>query len=911
MAPRPGKTLGRPVGYGTGSSVMLFIPLDWYGGPIALVSFDAVDPASATVKIAIDVDGGNETDPVVMMSAYPGAANVAFVEVPIGVGHRRLRYATDVTPNLPAPVEGVVVAPSVNDQIFPAIGARFSQNQTNFLAWVERTDTGSETVWGQYIWSAGLPVFTPAQLWTIAAPYSNVAMQMAMEPVGANESTARVVEREYLSSGGYALNIIGLRDSTSDGGLLSTESLPPGAFISAPSLGFLVSSRQEFIAWAGQDDEFGSEHLTARLLGPNLSWDGGRVELALATTSQTEPSMAPSDAGAWVAWSEFEGQDGGYDVWLRRLGQDGGWLDAAPVPLAVGPGDQTSPQLAAGASGLLALWRSSPRADGGPGQELWARAFTAPGQPTGPAALVADSTDDKLTPTLAAMGAGYVAAWVEHNPRAFNGAQQLRASRLDATGAPLDPRSGLSPFPDVSSGLGVFQAVPRLAPADGGAWLVAQVLAGAYVDAPNGVMGTLFTGPDAGPIFVLEPTDAGVPNVLARGDGFQAAWVRAGGTLVLASFSGSGAAQGAPQVLDLEADERSAPQLVADGTSVVATWTHRPADGGAPSVRGQWVLADGGLLAPFETPLAGFGRARPATALQAKGTVAVAAEKWEPEVYGAVRLWAFEASMLAQGAGCASSGDCATGFCVQGVCCDRACTDGCETCAGDGGTTAAGTCGPRTKDTLCRDSAPGEGCDAPERCDGVATQCPPDLQAEPGAICRDAAGPCDVAELCNGVSRLCPANRVLDAGVKCGGGDCSTAATCDGVTPACPAAPLPSSTVCRPSAGPCDREEHCDGLSLTCPADAYFGSDTVCRPPATASCDVAETCSGTNATCPADVLQVDETPCGAQGSVCRAGACVNVTQHSRYGFSCAAVDGAGGGLALWAVAFFAARRRRG
>jgi hypothetical protein len=167
-----------------------------------------------------------------------------------------------------------------------------------------------------------------------------------------------------------------------------------------------------------------------------------------------------------------------------------------------------------------------------------------------------------------------------------------------------------------------------------------------------------------------------------------------------------------------------------------------------------------------------------------------------------------------------------------------------------------------------------------------------------------------VAELCNGVSRLCPANRVLDAGVKCGGGDCSTTATCDGVTPACPAAPLPSSTVCRPSAGPCDREERCDGLSLTCPADAYFGSDTVCRPPATASCDVAETCSGTTATCPADVLQVDETPCGAQGSVCRAGACVNVTQHSRYGFSCAAVDGSGGGLALWAVAVFAARRRR-
>jgi hypothetical protein len=61
----------------------------------------------------------------------------------------------------------------------------------------------------------------------------------------------------------------------------------------------------------------------------------------------------------------------------------------------------------------------------------------------------------------------------------------------------------------------------------------------------------------------------------------------------------------------------------------------------------------------------------------------------------------------------------------------------------------------------------------------------------------------------------------------------------------------PGTTVCRPAVGVCDIPERCDGAGH-CPADAFAGSDTVCREGSDAGCDVAERCSGGFADCPPD-----------------------------------------------------------
>ncbi|MBK7826965.1 hypothetical protein [Nannocystis sp.] len=78
---------------------------------------------------------------------------------------------------------------------------------------------------------------------------------------------------------------------------------------------------------------------------------------------------------------------------------------------------------------------------------------------------------------------------------------------------------------------------------------------------------------------------------------------------------------------------------------------------------------------------------------------------------------------------CEQDDDCAGLHCVDGVCCDGACgggsPDDCQACSVAEGAAIDGSCGPVSGDMVCRAAEPGS-CDAPESCDGVDLECPPD-----------------------------------------------------------------------------------------------------------------------------------------------------------------------------------------
>src|SRR5262249_2099392 len=80
---------------------------------------------------------------------------------------------------------------------------------------------------------------------------------------------------------------------------------------------------------------------------------------------------------------------------------------------------------------------------------------------------------------------------------------------------------------------------------------------------------------------------------------------------------------------------------------------------------------------------------------------------------------------------------------------------------------------------------------------------------------------------------------------------------------------LPSSTVCRASAGVCDTAESCTGTGAACPTNAFLPSSTVCRASA-GGCDVVESCTGSSASCPSDTLvsgpTLTPTSTGAEGA---------------------------------------------
>lgn len=90
------------------------------------------------------------------------------------------------------------------------------------------------------------------------------------------------------------------------------------------------------------------------------------------------------------------------------------------------------------------------------------------------------------------------------------------------------------------------------------------------------------------------------------------------------------------------------------------------------------------------------------------------------------------------GGPCQADDDCDALHCVDGVCCDSACgggsPDDCQACSVQDGAAVDGSCGPISGAPLCRPAEPGS-CDAPESCNGVDLECPPDAAQPDDVLC--------------------------------------------------------------------------------------------------------------------------------------------------------------------------------
>lgn len=95
-------------------------------------------------------------------------------------------------------------------------------------------------------------------------------------------------------------------------------------------------------------------------------------------------------------------------------------------------------------------------------------------------------------------------------------------------------------------------------------------------------------------------------------------------------------------------------------------------------------------------------------------------------------------ALTPDGESCQQDDECDSQHCVDGLCCDTACgggsPDDCQACAVQDGAAVDGTCGPISGAPLCRDAVEGS-CDAPEFCNAVDLECPPDLQLPDGDAC--------------------------------------------------------------------------------------------------------------------------------------------------------------------------------
>ncbi len=653
-----------------------------------------------------------------------------------------------------------------------------------------------------------------------------------------------------------------------------------------------------------------------------------------ALASQLDVSIAAGSSSSLALWSTFTGHDGGYDLFYRRLSPTGTWLDAAPRPLAQGPGDQRLPHAAWGAGRWLVTWQDSftphaTRVDD-QGQVLDPDGGAVVGTPVAAAVGLSPAFD----------GTNFVVAYQR---MVAGGALHTYALRYDpATLAPLDPGPGVDVFGRESAYSTAAVGGPGGQVLVVSSWLALPALPGtspsgvAAARVANGVLldrdGGLLLGGDAGTVAV---TFDGADYLVAWSD-----WRAPAGTgpdVTAAHVTPSGVVK-EPAGIALVTGPRAAQVqgLAFDGVHPVLAWSDLPAPDAGPVFTVRWLNQALGTAADQ----ASEGGAGSVTAL---GRTVQAGYLAAAPVSDVPRATFLVGAALPLGAACATATDCASGQCVTGTCCDSACAGACQTCQGLGAT-PSGTCTYRGPSTVCR-AAQGT-CDVEERCTGNTPTCPGDARADGGTSCRASTGPCDVAEACDGVGLDCPANGYRDAGTRClassqpclddarctgagptcpgarprpqdtpcrpAAGPCDVDERCDGVNGACPADKVaPSTLTCRPAAGPCDVAEVCDGLKPQCPDDRFSPASSVCRPAAPTGCDVAEACSGQGAACPGDAPSPNGTACaddaGAPGT-CQAGTCA-VKVQSQYATGCAA-GGDGGPLLLAGLALLLARRRR-
>lgn len=214
--------------------------------------------------------------------------------------------------------------------------------------------------------------------------------------------------------------------------------------------------------------------------------------------------------------------------------------------------------------------------------------------------------------------------------------------------------------------------------------------------------------------------------------------------------------------------------------------------------------------------------------------------RFDPEV-NAEQLYTRVISLSTPlGSECQTAADCGVSPCVDGVCCNTACGDSslddCQACATDAGGAFDGVCTARPADSLCR-SAFGV-CDAEERCDGDALQCPQDLPVSDGF-------PCDDANVCNGVS-TCQAGVCVDAlPLSCDDSNVCTTDACDPFT-GCGHSPVVCEDTNPCTVDGCSPSLGCVFLPLDC------GDGDACT---VDSCDLVAGCVNLPLSC------VDEDPC--------------------------------------------------
>ncbi|MBX3270520.1 MAG: hypothetical protein KF729_09680 [Sandaracinaceae bacterium] len=398
---------------------------------------------------------------------------------------------------------------------------------------------------------------------------------------------------------------------------------------------------------------------------------------------QTAPVVASSGTSILVAWLDFRG--GQVDVWGALLGADG-TVGGAAFPLTSGPGAEGPVDAAWSGSRYVVVIEEDDHVRG--------VTVTPAGVASTPFDIAASALGEVQPSIACSAGVQCLVAWTEVDRAAASPQTEVRARRLDATGAV--PTLG-------ATGTVVAAAGDQFQPAVGAsstgfyvAWTDGRVSTNLdvrgtrYLNAALDAAGGVVLGGAAG-------TQA-QPRVASDGTGFLVVFAdeRAGGATpadVYAQRVGAGGAL--VGVNQLVAGEPAASELqptVAFNGRYLVAWTR--VDGANAFLQAARIDADGTrrdttpLLVTPTTALVDS----PRLAASAPGEWAIAYRLFES---GNARIRArVIRDDLPNGRMCSAASECASGFCADGVCCNAACTGACDACSVAAGAATDGMCAP-------------------------------------------------------------------------------------------------------------------------------------------------------------------------------------------------------------------------
>ncbi len=285
----------------------------------------------------------------------------------------------------------------------------------------------------------------------------------------------------------------------------------------APGGGFVVA----WVSLVEADQTPGNPRVMARIFDHANAPAGPAVQLSTSAAIGDRPSLCVSATGrihaAWTVTDVIEPfQASPIGVALRRLSPAG--VPLGPEQVVAAPHDsESSVAIACGLGNTYVVAWQTAQPPAVSGSDIVAQRFTRLGRAVGSPFVLNQETDgEQRNPALVADPTGAVVAVWEGNPGGVNG---VRGRRFAGNGSPLSDE-----FAVYSAGKGDFSVLrPALSRLGAGTGFVVAV------DAPDGVIGRVFSVAGAGSGAAADALAEGGPAAAVDGSGTTGNGRAAGG----------------------------------------------------------------------------------------------------------------------------------------------------------------------------------------------------------------------------------------------------------------------------------------------------------------------------------------------------------------------------------------------